>query len=142
GPTGPTGIASVSFTGSNEIRPALTLTLTLPPITVLPGQAVDLDAFATAHYVPFEGLTIYGAGVVIQLFRDRNLLTQAAERVFSIPITTSSQLDFNPSVTWIDFPPPGTYQYRLEIISERFGINDNESNFRARALKAKVLNIT
>lgn len=51
GPTGPSGVVDVFFMGDNTPIPATFQTVILPPITVLSGQIVDLDAFATARLV-------------------------------------------------------------------------------------------
>ncbi|WP_018768222.1 hypothetical protein [Bacillus sp. 105MF] len=148
GPQGPQGIVDVFFTGSNErvsiesVHPQSSLTLTLPPITVLPGQIVDLDAFATITLLPEEDEDVFAGILNIRLLRNLDLVTDSTETVFGITKTpvVNDRLEFNPSVTWVDSPSPGTYQYTLVIFPVRTNIDDNTSTFGPRALKAKVLN--
>lgn len=151
GPTGNTGfqgIVDIFFTGSNErvsiesVNPGASLTLTLPPITVLAGQIVDLDAFATIAFLPEEDADIFAGSLTIRLLRDLNLVTESIETVFGLTRTLvfNNRLEFNPSLTWVDSPSPGTYQYTLVIFTQRTNIDDNISTFGPRALKAKVLN--
>ncbi|OTW72514.1 hypothetical protein BK727_06335 [Bacillus thuringiensis serovar roskildiensis] len=108
----------------------------------MPGQIVGLDAFATIAFLPEEDADIFAGSLNIRLSRYLNLVTESTETVFGLTRTLvfNNRLEFSPSVTWIDSPPPGTYQYTLVIFTQRTNINDNISTFGPRALKAKVLN--
>ncbi|WP_353938250.1 exosporium leader peptide-containing protein [Bacillus cereus] len=148
GPTGPTGgtgsagIVNVFFTGDNEpVPPFTTPTLNLPLITVLPGQMVILDCFATGDFFPFENGSEFGAGIEIRLLRDGDPITTGNENIFNI-ITTSlfAQITLNPSIMWVDTPPPGTYQYSLSIIATRLNTNDTRDTLGPRAIRAIIVN--
>ncbi|WP_373605303.1 exosporium leader peptide-containing protein [Bacillus anthracis] len=142
GPTGPTGIVNVFFTGDNEPVPPFTIpTLNIPLITVLPGQIVILDIFATGDFFPFEIGSEFGAGIEIRLLRDRDPITTGNENIFNI-ITTSlfAQITLNPSVMWVDTPPPGTYQYSLFITTSRLNTDDTRDTLGPRAIRAIIVN--
>ena len=76
GPQGPPGKSGVDdfFIVENDPVPIFTLTLTLPPITVLPGQIVELDGFATAIMMSDAAETNYGRFLDIVLRRDLVIL--------------------------------------------------------------------
>lgn len=132
----------IFFIAENVPVPIFTLTLTLPPITVLPGQIVELDGFATAIMRSNAAGTNYGGFLDIVLRRDLVILANAYDGVGAVPkaVGEVQEVHLNPTVMWVDSPSPGTYEYSLTINSASINIDNTESEIFARSLIAKVYN--
>ena len=130
----------VFFIVESETVPISTLTLTLPPITILQGQIVELDGFATAIMRSNSAGTNYGGFLDIVLYRDIVSIANSFDGVGAIPKTVGEvqEVHLNPSIMWVDSPPPGTYVYSLTINTASINIDNSESEIFARSLIAKV----
>ncbi|MCP9227943.1 hypothetical protein NMG90_21610 [Bacillus mycoides] len=132
----------VFFTGENEPLPSATpVNSTLPLITVLPGQIVILDAYVRGDFFPSDIETEFGAGIEVILTRDGIPITNGNESVFyTIPNNLSPKITVNPSLTWVDSPPPGIYQYRLRIIRTTFNVDGTITTLGPLAIRAIIIN--
>ena len=142
GEQGPQGIINVLCDCETEsISPLATgniTTLTLPPITVSAGQVVKLEAFASAIVVPDISADSTLVTLFLSLSRDVSLAQSSQSANESVPNIIQT-LALNPSLVWLDSPPPGTYTYSLAIDGNFINAADN-SALLDRALIATVIN--
>ncbi|MDQ0898744.1 hypothetical protein [Paenibacillus sp. V4I7] len=151
GPEGPTGmpgssgIVDVRFGGSNTPVPFIitqgsgdaTAELFLPPITLLPNQVVKLDAFANVNFIVVQNYSVDSSisrnlGDIVTT--DHAVMIQNQDQPFfpQAAVTTS--------LTWVDNPGPGTYNYSFTITGSANGISDASIN--SRGLTAMVITVT
>lgn len=141
GQAGPPGILDVRFAGSSEPVPLTeneaTTTLTLSPIVLGANQIVKLDAFAN---VEFTNSLSY----LVNSFLSRNpndIIAVNNEAVVPGPNQPPfEQITVTPSLTWVDNPGPGTYNYSFTVKGLATAAGDAGGSINARAVTATVVN--
>ncbi|RED59307.1 hypothetical protein [Cohnella lupini] len=145
GPVGPAGIVVVRFAGSNDPVPFVSnpdeipfamVELTLPPITLVANQVVKLDAFSN---ISFSSVQSYS----VNSFISRNpgdFVTTDNDAIFQDPNQPNfEQIIVTTSLTWVDNPGPGIYNYTFTIIAlAPSGIT--EGSIDSRGFTALVIN--
>ncbi|MBW7460281.1 hypothetical protein K0U00_40080, partial [Paenibacillus sepulcri] len=145
GPAGPAGIVDVRFTGSNDPVPFVSnpdeipfamIELTLPPIILESNQVVKLDAFSNIDFLSVQSYSVNS-------FISRNpgdIVTVDNDAVFqSAGQPNFEQVTVTTSLTWVDTPGPGTYNYSFTIIAlAPFGISEGSIN--SRGFTALIIN--
>jgi hypothetical protein len=141
GQAGPPGIVDVRFAGSSEPVPLTgneaTTTLPLSPIVLGANQIVKLDAFAN---VEFTNSLSYS----VNSFLSRNpndIIAVNNEAVVPGPNQPPfEQITVTPSLTWVDNPGPGTYNYSFTVKGLATAAGDAGGSINTRAVTATVVN--
>ncbi|WP_261300833.1 collagen-like protein [Paenibacillus andongensis] len=145
GMTGPSGIVDVRFAGSNVPVPFIiiqgsgdaTSELILPPITLLANQVVKLDAFANINFIVVQN---YSVDSSISRNQGDTVTSDNAAMIQNQDQPFFPQAAVTTSLTWVDNPGPGTYNYSFTIIGSANGITDASIN--SRGLTAMVITVT
>jgi hypothetical protein len=145
GPTGPSGIVDVRFAGSNVPVPFIIIQgsgdaateLILLPITLLANQVVKLDAFANINFIVVQN---YSVDSSISRNQGDIVTTDNAAMIQNQDQPFFPQAAVTTSLTWVDNPGPGTYNYSFTITGSANGITDASIN--SRGLTAMVITAT
>ncbi|MGO4271169.1 hypothetical protein AB4Z22_15210 [Paenibacillus sp. TAF58] len=145
GMTGPAGIVDVRFAGSNLPVPFTiiqgsgdaTTELIISPITLLANQVVKLDAFANINFIIVQN---YSVDSTISRNQGDIVTTDNAVMIQNQDQPFFPQAAVTTSLTWVDNPGPGTYNYSFTITSSANGITDASIN--SRGLTAMVITVT
>ncbi|NOU74132.1 hypothetical protein GC098_22490 [Paenibacillus sp. LMG 31458] len=133
------------FVGSNTPVPFIiiqgsgdaTAELILPPITLLPNQVVKLDAFANVNFIVVQN---YSVDSSISRNQGDIVTTDHAVMIQNQGQPFFPQAAVTTTLTWVDNPGPGTYNYSFTITGSANGITDASIN--SRGLTAMVITVT
>lgn len=141
---GPSGIVNVRFAGSNTPVPFIIIqgsgdatTELILPITLLPNQVVKLDAFANVNFIVVQN---YSVDSVISRNQGDIVTTDSAVMIQNQGQPFFPQAAVTTTLTWVDNPGPGTYNYSFTITGSANGITDASIN--SRGVTAMVITVT
>lgn len=145
GMSGPSGIVDVQFAGSNLPVPFTiiqgsgdaTIELNLSVITLLANQVVKLDAFANINFIIVQN---YSVDSTISRNQGDIVTTDNAVIIQNQDQPFFPQAAVTTSLTWVDNPGPGTYNYSFTITGSANGITDASIN--SRGITAMVIAVT
>jgi hypothetical protein len=139
GLSGLSGIVDIRFAGSNTPIPLVnnqvTVELTLTPIVLGANQVVKLDAFANVDFTIIQSYSVNS-------FLSRNpadVITTNNEAITQQGNQTDfSQAAVSTSLTWVDNPGPGTYNYSFTVT----GLATSQVQLAGGAINSRGLTAT